>query len=163
MQLNGLPIKSFLADVEGSMTVEFVVTVPMLILALTFTFEFARALWAYDVMTRDVRGAMRYYARLTGSVSSPCTIPTAVQNVVTTGVTSGGTNHFPWNVGTPGFSCGVTNFNSGFNQAASVVTMTATVPVSIYFMTVINSFAQGSAVAASYTLSVSDQIRMAGN
>src|SRR5437773_4927785 len=87
---------------NGSATVEFVATLPLLLVTLVFSFEFGYALWAYDVAARDVRVAARYLARACSSGGYPCTLSsadtTSAQNVAMTGSPLGGTKHFPWNL-----------------------------------------------------------------
>ena len=50
----------------GSVTVEFVAALPMLLAALAIMFEFGRGLWYHQVVTKGVRDAARYAARYPG-------------------------------------------------------------------------------------------------
>src|SRR5262252_8844339 len=86
-------VKALFLDRAGSMTVEFVAVIPVLLAALAFSFEFGRALWAYDVMTRDVRAGVRYLSRAVNSVAAP-NCPAAATTFVTNGIS--GSAHFPW-------------------------------------------------------------------
>ena len=72
-------IRTFFRDTAGTNTVEFLAMTPVLLVALVFSFEFGRGLWAYDVMTRDVRAATRFLSR---DVNADLTL---AQNVAETG------------------------------------------------------------------------------
>jgi Flp pilus assembly protein TadG len=158
MSSRGL-IRKFAHDPLGSMTVEFVAMVPVLVLTLVVGFEFGRALWAYDVMTRDVRAAVRYLSR-----TNPydATAKTQATNVAKTGTPDGTTLHFPWtNAATVTYSeTAFTTANYSVN--GNVITATATVPITLSMLTVLNRF-RSSAAATSYTLVVTDQVRWIGN
>ena len=56
-------LRTFASREEGTITVEFVVMLPVVLAALAFTFEFGRALWAHHVLSENVRSASRYLAR----------------------------------------------------------------------------------------------------
>jgi len=158
------PLSNFFGDCRGSLTVEFVVLVPMLLAALIFSFDFGRAFWAYDIAARDVRAAVRYYSRaaITPSAGS---CPTATQNVMTTGDPSDSTDvHFPWKGAM--YTCNITvaaPFSTGFNQTVSVFTITATVPYTLSFVSYFNSLVGGGLSSGTYTMSVADQARSVGN
>ena len=155
-------IRSFTRDCTGSLTVEFVALTPMLFVALIFAIDFGRTLWAYDTVVRDMRAAVRYLSRASGDCS---TNRTEAENFAKTGLTSGGTAHFPWNNGTPTFSYISTNFTTAqYNVAGTIITMTASVPVTILasgFQTFFNKYTTGTITAP--TLSVSYQARCIGN
>ena len=149
-------IKNFIDDEQASYTVEFVVLVPLLLAALVFSFEFGRALWAYDVMTRDVRAGARYLSR------APASYTSQAEKVAETGSPTGTTLHFPW-TNSATFQYGTTTFSSAnFNQDGSVITMTANVPVTLSFMSFLNAVT-GAALSTSYTLTVTDSARWVGN
>src|SRR5688572_15717585 len=93
MRMSVQLLLKFLADRRGSMTVEFIAIVPLFIAALLFGFEFGRAFWAYDVVTRDVRAAVRYLSRATPYNAAAQTQAT---NVAKTGLPGGTALHFPW-------------------------------------------------------------------
>jgi Flp pilus assembly protein TadG len=144
---------------DGSITVEFVVVVPLLIGALMFSFEFGRALWAYDVMTRDVRAGIRYLSRAPSSYTGQAGC------LAMTGLPEGdppscneNAKRFPWtNVSADPFSYSSSPFTTAdFNQNGSVITMTANVPLTLGFLGFIGA-------GTSYTLSVTDRIRHIGN
>jgi len=150
------------------MTVEFIAVMPLLLATLGFTYEFGRAFWAYDVMSRDVRAAVRYLSR---TYPYDNTNKGYAMNVAKTGVPTGGTNHFPW--GTPWSSalnnCATCvsvqneappNFTIGnFNETGIVFSVTGTVPLNFYLLT----FLQPFGINTSYTLVVTDQARYIGN
>ena len=161
-------VSEFLKKTKGSMTVEFVLLVPMLLAALGFAYEFGRGFWAYDVMTRDVRAAVRYLSR---TFPYDNTNKGYAINLAKTGVPTGGTNHFPWGApwssapaGCATFVCVQTeappNFTQpNFNENGIVFSVTGTVPLNIYFLTPL----QRLGINTSYTLRVTDQARYIGN
>ena len=155
-------VTEFLKKTSGSMTVEFIVLVPMLLVALGFAYEFGRAMWAYDVMTRDVRAAVRYLSR---TYPYDATSKGYAINVARTGIPVGGTTHFPW--GAPWSSCSPcvtvgseTNFSIGnYNENGFVFSVTGAVPLTLYFL----GFLEGFGFNTSYTLTVTDRARYIGN
>src|SRR5689334_4827435 len=157
-------VLGFLSDRRGSMTVEFIATVPILLVAMAFSYEFGRGLWAYDVVTRDIRDAVRYASRASALPPSDCS--GAVSDIAQTGSPTDSQNadmHFPWQSASPTFSCSVTSFTTGFNQASvSIITMTATVPIPVQFLSFLSS-QTGFSQPANYNLTVSDQARWIGN
>ena len=162
-------LRNFIAGRSGSMTVEFVVLSPLLLLALAFSFEFSRALWAYDVVTRDVRAGVRFVSRESAAPTPP-NCSTASQNFMLTGDTStnaDASRHFPWKGVTPTFTCNIATFNSGFSAPVSVVTLRADVPINLSFLRVLDAFSHTSFCTTPsncpLTLSVSDQTRFIGN
>ena len=170
MLANSRAVKKLIVDASGSMTVEFVVLVPLLLAALVFSFEFARALWAYDVMTRDVRAGVRYLSRASTSCGSAA--ETNAENIAKTGLINGtdADAHFPWKGVSPTFDCTSVAFSSAnFNQDGSVITMTAHVPVALSFMSFLNTVTGLTGLSGqqplntSYTLAVADQARFLGN
>ena len=151
--------RKFIADRRGSMTVEFVALVPMLVAALTFGFEFGRALWAYDVVTRDVRAAVRYLSR-----ANPydATAKTQATTVAKTGSPSGTTSHFPW-TNSATITYAETAFsNTNYSVNGTVITATASVPITLSLLSVLNRFGN-SGISTSYTLTITDQSRWIGN
>jgi Flp pilus assembly protein TadG len=163
-------VTEFRKKTTGSITVEFVAMLPVLLGALGFSYEFGRAMWAYDVMTRDVRASVRYLSRLPRppSVTYPPfdnSAKTNAINVAKTGVPSGGTTHFPW--GAPWSTCNPcvtvgaeTNFAIGnYNENGFVFSVTGAVPLSLYFL----GFLDGFGFNTSYTLTVTDRARYIGN
>jgi len=146
-------------DHGGSMTVEFVFMIPVLVATLVMGFEFGRALWAYDVVTRDVRAAVRYLARTNPYDAAAKTQAT---NVAKTGTPGGTTLHFPWtNAATVTYT--ETAFTSAnYNVNGTVVTAQASVPITLSLMSILNTLANGS-ISPNYTLVVSDQARWIGN
>jgi Flp pilus assembly protein TadG len=151
-------IRKALSESSGSMTVEFVATIPVILCALVFAFEFGRALWAYDVVSRDVRAAVRYLSRAPLPVSNAFVVN--AQNVAKTGVTSGGTAHFPWagnNAATVSVNTSARSFATpAFNQTGSVISITASVPMTLTML----SFA---GIGTGYTLTVTSEGRLIGS
>ena len=160
-------IRSFLCEATGTITVEFVAMVPVLLVALVFSFEFGRALWAYDVMTRDVRAATRFLSR--DQVAVPPITAAAkerAQNVAETGSPSGSQKHFPWSTA-PGAIFTITpQIKAGalteYSSAVTVYRMSASLPLTLSFLEVINNFLNSNAITNNYTLVVTDEARFVG-
>jgi len=149
---------------DGSMTIEFVLMVPVLLFALVFSFEFGKALWAYDVMTRDLRGAVRYLSR---AQTYDATTRGQAENMATRGESGTVTPvHFPW-TGSPTFTYLTTAFATpNYGSSGQVITMTADVPITLSFLAFLNrmlGLTGGSAINVTYTLRVSYQARYIGN
>jgi hypothetical protein len=98
-------IRRFLAGGDGSVTVEFVAALPMLIGALAFCYEFGRAFLAYEIATSDVQSAVRYLSHIPPTASG---LPnpnyfSMAQNIAMcgspTGTCSPQSAHWPWNEG----------------------------------------------------------------
>lgn len=160
-------VREFWRRTDGSLTVEFVVLVPLLLTALVFSFEFGRALWAYDVITRDVRASVRYLARTSiapAAPNCPAATQTEAENIAKRGLRAGtaADDHFPWKGAAPTFTCSSAAFNAGFATTATVVTLTANVPISLSFLEFLNTMT-GGAVDSDIVLTVSDQARWIGS
>ena len=152
-------VRNFRGDRCGSMTVEFVLLVPLLVGALVFGFEFGRALWAYDVLTRDVRAAVRYLSR---AAPYDITAKNKATAVAKTGSPTGTTAHFPWTAGAS-VTYSETAFSaSQYSTDGIVITATATVPVTLSLISVFDSLSSET-ITASYTFVVSDDARWIGN
>lgn len=155
-------ICNWLRKCDGSITVEFVALTPVLLVALVFSFEFGRALWAYDVMTRDLRAASRFLSRDFGALSD--SNKTQAENVAQTGSPSGTTKHFPWNECNECFSfVPVRSYTDGeFNKDVTVYRISASVPLTLSFLEFFNSVLGSDSIPTSYTLVVADEVRWIG-
>ena len=158
--------REFLKNRDGSMAVEFVAIVPWFVAALVISFEFGRAFWAYDVVTRDVRAAVRYLSRDAASVppfaSNAC--PAASINMAKTGSPTDTVNtHFPWTGVTSTFSCPVaqTISASQYNDAGYVIRMDVSVPITLSLLVIANRLT-GSSIPT-YPLTLSYEARYIGN
>ncbi|MDE2184285.1 MAG: pilus assembly protein [Alphaproteobacteria bacterium] len=90
-------LKSFLRSQTGSVTVEFVASVPVLLAGLAVCFEFGRAFLAYEIASTDMEVAARYLSH-TSSVTAASILQ--AENLAQCGTTTTGcTKHWPWNVG----------------------------------------------------------------
>jgi hypothetical protein len=155
----------------GSVTVEFVAFAPLLIAALVFAYEFGRAFWAFDVVTRDVRAGARYIARM-AVPPAPDTCPPTAENFIQTGSpvdASDASRHFPWKGVSATFTCSSADFVDDlqhYNVDGQVVTITASVPLTLSLLDFINSFLSLSSedsIPLPYSLTVSYQARYVGN
>ena len=171
MRVSAAYLHKFLKNGHGSMTVEFVAIAPLFIAALVIAFEFGRAFWAYDVITRDLRASVRYMTRNAGTpppyASDAC--PVTAENIAQTGLPADNADankHFPWKGAAATFTCPSVAFSAAnYNDDGRVVTMTATVPLTLALGNAINRVLDlsGSARIAPFSLRVSYQSRYIGN
>ena len=171
-------LRAFFKNPRGSMTVEFVALAPLLMAGFVFSFEFGRAFWAYDVITRDLRAAVRFLSRDLTSVppyaSDVC--PTKAMNIAQTGSATDGTDankHFPWKGVSATFACPSVAFAAGnYGSAGRVVTMSATVPITLSLLDFLNRLRfintylgqnPPPAIATGYSFTVSYQARYFGD
>lgn len=155
--------RSFIRDCTASITVEFVAMTPVILVALVFSFEFGRALWAYDIMSRDIRSATRFLSR--DSTVEP-TRSTRARNVAETGSPAGGVKHFPWNTADCDLGACI-SFNTSaktgtYSGPVTVYQMVASVPITLGFLEAMNNFLSAANIPTSYTLVVTDEIRWIG-
>jgi Flp pilus assembly protein TadG len=128
-------LHSFLRRSNGTVTIEFVLMIPFLFGGFVFSYEFGRALWAYDVLTRDVRASVRYLSRTQLSETTKAT-NVAQRGVADTSVQK----HFPWNetcstAPSIAFDTTTRTFSTpNYNQNGAVIQVTATVPMQLSFM-----------------------------
>ena len=81
------PFGKFIKDRTGSSTIEFVVTMPLFLAALAFSFEFGQIFLAHQSTVNNVRAAARYLSRSDLSAADMA----AAENIVRTGRFAGGT------------------------------------------------------------------------
>lgn len=151
--------KNFLNDASGLITVEFVCTIPLIFAALAFVYEFGRTVWAYEVISQDIRTATRYLSRVEGADLS-ASDPAGAITLAKTGETSGTAMHWPWTeascTGTSCVTVTTTSFSSAnYNQDGSVIVMTAQVPITLSFLWFIGR--------PTYTLTVTDDAQYIGD
>jgi len=164
-------IAGFLSDRRGSITVEFIIVLPLMLSALVFVYELGRAFLAYEIVSQDIRASVRYLARAPdvdfANTSGGYTLK--AENLAKTGDSSltadcpasypaaTQTNcHFPWtssstiDVQTTGFS------DSNYNVSGSVITMTADVPMNLSFLGFIGA-------QTAYTISLANTSQYIGD
>ena len=85
-------LKPYATDNKGSATIEFVTTLPLVLVAFVFAFEFSRLFWAHHIATNNVRSATRYLAR------APLAEPylTEARNIARTGDPDTSTGAYDW-------------------------------------------------------------------
>lgn len=151
------------------MTAEFVVVMPVLLVALVFAFEFGRALFAYEALTSDVETAVRYISHVPSSqcVNLSGNDIVNAQNLAQCGqLPSSGTTPaactskvFPWNSSSSG-SLTVSTAQSfstpTFDTSGSIVQVKAELPLTLSMLGYLG-------IDTAYTLVVSDQARCMGN
>lgn len=84
--------RRFLRAEDGSLTIEFVVMMPVLLAGLAFAFEFGRLMIAHHTTVNNVRSATRYLSRADLALveNTGSTVRTQVDNIIRTGVPTGG-------------------------------------------------------------------------
>lgn len=152
-------LRAFAKENQGLITVEFVCVIPLILAALFFVYEFGRAFWAYEVASQDMRTAIRYLSRAE-SVDFTNTTGGYIlkaQNLAETGTTDASDSmHYPWtasssiSVSTAAFT------NANYNVNGSVITMTASIPMTLSFLAFIG-------VSTDYTMSISDTAQYIGD
>lgn len=143
---------TFLKDSGGSITVEFLIMLPLILVAIVFVYDLGRAIWAYEIASQDVRAGLRYLSRVesvTNFSSSSSAVQAAI-NLAETGSTTTTANcpsncHYPWTDSSSitvsaGCPTGGTTCSTQYNETANIITMQASVPISILdFVPVIGS------------------------
>lgn len=163
--------RNFARDGRGLVTIEFVIVLPIIFAALFLVYEFGRTFLAYEIMSDNVRDALRYLARAE-SVDFSATNSGYVQyakNLAQTGNASATANcpdsypassstncHYPWTssstitVTTSAFS------STNYNTDGKVITMTATVPITLSFLGFIGANTDYNLIVSSDTQYIGD-------
>lgn len=152
--------RRFLGDRAGSITVEFIAVLPMLLGVLALTYETGRGLWAQQIVTKDLREAARYLSR-EGLAPLSSTVKTQAENLARSGALAGGPAHFPWTAGAT-FTVNDTyrSFsNTNFRETGTVVQVRADVPLTLSFLNIFSVFG----VSPSVTLTAESQVRLIGD
>lgn len=163
----------WLRDEDGSMTVEFVINVPVLLFAMVFIYEFGRAFFAYQALTTDVEAVVRYLSHVSDCASLGAN-PTAnsvvngqnlakCQSLPSQNTTPAACTaiNFPWNISSDSGNGTVTVTNPttfstpNYNNNGSIVQVDASLPINFFFLPYIG-------IDADHTLVVSDQARCVG-
>lgn len=151
------PIKKFGRSNSGSMTVEFVATLPMILAALAFIFEFGRAIWAHQVITKGVRDASRFISRAPITAGNEAAIKAQAENLAKTGQLSGGTAGFPWNNSTTfTINLAVGSYTTpDYANDFDVAQISAAVPMDLAMLAFMG-------IGTAYTISTADQTALFG-
>lgn len=134
---------------RGLATVEFAITLPLLLLLMLATAEFGRLISQYNTLTKAVRDGARYAASTsalgsTGLVSITPQIQSAVGNLVATGNINGsGTALLPGLA-----AAGVTVSDAGNGY----VSVSASYTYEPMIGTTLPTFGRGSPISLSFTL-----------
>lgn len=83
--------RRFHRDERGTSTIEFVVLMPLFLMALAFVFEFGRFFIAYQNTANNVRSAARYIAQVELSEANEV----KAENIIRTGRPNGRTSDAP--------------------------------------------------------------------
>lgn len=85
-------IRRFKTNEQGNAVIEFVTTLPLILIAFVFAFEFSRLFWVHHIATNNVRSATRYLSR------APLTsdFVTDARNIARTGDPDTATGAYDW-------------------------------------------------------------------
>ena len=144
---------------EGNVTMEFVIGLPLILVAFVMVFEFSSLFWAHHIATNNVRSAVRYLSR------APLTAPyiTNATNLAKTGDPDDATGARNWmsavdvDVNTS-FS---TFSSSDFRNNGQVIRIQADVPFGVGFFGMMNAFTGGD-IPLAMTFSITEQARYIG-
>ena len=155
--------RRFVKDPSGSITVEFIAVLPMILGVLALSYELGRGLWAQQVVTKDVRDAARYLSRMSKTVpaAGDATL-TAARSLACKGTLDGtGTTHFPWTNCAAQLTVNtVQSFSTpNYRVSGSILQVRADVPLTLTFLNVFKAFG----VNTSVTLIAEDQARLIGD
>jgi Flp pilus assembly protein TadG len=153
------------AEDRGSVTVEFVIGVPLILLALVFAFEFGNLFWMHNIVVNNVHTAARFLSRapLTGSFL------TKAENIARTGDPNTATGVYAWMAKTcaQGGICidinqsYATFTNTDFRAAGKVIRIKARVPVATPLFGLMNILSGGNA-PETLTFNVVEEARYFG-
>jgi TadE-like protein len=152
------PLARLLGEERGSLVVEFVIVLPLILGMLVLVAEFGRAFWYHQIVTKGVRDGVRYLSRapaaefdayalrarylaMTGQPDSSATPTHAWWTDIAT-VTVGA----PQEVGAP----------PAFRTPFERITMQAAVPVSFPLLALVGQ-------APTITITAADQVRYIGD
>lgn len=158
-------VKKILANGTGSVTAEFVVGLPLILLALVFVFEFGSLFWAHHVAVNNVRDAARFLSRapLTGSFL------TQAANIARTGNPATSIGIYDWMKKTCGDGGICININQNavifsaayFRNAGQVIRIEADVPFPMPLFGLVNTFSNG-AIAQTLIFHIVEETRYFG-
>lgn len=151
--------KTFRSEENGGATIEFMICLPLILVAFVFVFEFSQLFWAHHVAANNVRSAIRFISR------APLVEPflTQTENLAKTGTENDATGAYSWMSGVlvdiqPNFD----SFTSAdFRNDGQIVRIHARVPYSFMTFDMLNRFTSGAANTA-LTFSVVEEARYIG-
>jgi len=153
------------AEDKGSVTVEFVVGVPLILLAFVFAFEFGNLFWMHNIVVNNVHTAARFLSR------APLAEPflTRAENIARTGDPDTATGVYAWMEKTceQGGICIDINQNFAafsavdFRSAGQVIRIEARVPVATPLFGLMNALSGGNA-PETITFRVAEEARYFG-
>jgi|GEM_PF-6054512 len=151
--------RCYRADRRGTSTVEFVIGLPLLLLAMVFVFEFSTLFWAHHIAVNDVRSAVRFLSR------APLAEPylTAARNIAKTGDPADSIGDYDWMAGiTVDIDESYATFSAAdFRTGGDIIRIEARVPFALNTFAMLNAFTGGS-IGNSLTLSVVEEARHIG-
>ncbi|MCK5384934.1 MAG: pilus assembly protein [Alphaproteobacteria bacterium] len=155
-------LKPFVADNNGSATIEFVVTLPLTLVAFVFAFEFSQLFLAHHVATNNVRSATRYLSR------APLVEPylTGTRNIARTGDLDTATGAYDWMAAIQDSDIDIqtnheTFTNTDFRVTGQVVRIQMDVPYTFTTFGMLNGFTGGS-IGNGLTLNIIEEARYIG-
>lgn len=152
-------IRPYRRDEQGGVTLEFVIGLPLLMVAMVFVFEFSTLFWAHHIATNNVRSAVRYLAR------APLEEPylTQATNMARTGNALATTGSYGW---MDAVAITVEQANDNFSKPdfrndGQIIRIRADIPFVLNTLAMMNAFS-GNATANNLTVSVVEEARHIG-
>jgi Flp pilus assembly protein TadG len=150
---------------QGSVTAEFVISLPLILLALVFVFEFGSLFWAHHVAVNNVRDAIRFLSR------APLTsvFLTQATNIARTGNSATSIGIYDWMKKTCADGGICININQSaatfsatdFRSAGQVIRIEADVPFPMPLFGLVNAFSNGT-IPQILTLHIVEETRYFG-
>lgn len=135
-------------NTEASVTIEFVIGLPLILVALVFVFEFSNIFWAHHITANNVQSAARFLAR------APLAEPylTQAENIAKTGDPTTETGRYDWMKKDcdDGGICITIDQNfatftaADFRAAGRIIKVQADVPLSLPLFGLINALSGGT-------------------
>jgi hypothetical protein len=144
-------LQNFRGAEKGSVTIEFVIGLPMILVAMVFIFEFSSMFWAHHIATNNVRSATRFISR------APLTAAflTDAQNMALTGDPTGTIGFYNWNDATcaNGGPCvtitqNYANFTTAFRVPGQIIRVEEDIPFQIPGFGLVKAFTGSSSLPA---------------
>lgn len=154
------PLYSLLSEERGGATIEFMICLPLILIAFVFVLEFSMLFWAHHVASNNVRSATRFLTR------APLVEPflTQSENMARTGNTATAIGAYKWMTG---MNINVdTSFNNftedDFRNNGHTLRIRADVPYTFMTFDMMNELSGGS-VGTAISFSIVEEARYIGD
>ena len=159
-QIVGYFIRPVFRDEQGGATIEFMICLPLILIAFIFVLEFSMLFWAHHVAANNVRSATRFLAR------APLVEPflTQSENMAKTGDVSDTTGPYEWMASSNvDVDTSFNNFTSAdFRTNGQTVRIRLDVPYTFMTFDMMNDLTNG-AIGTSISFSVIEEARHVGD